>query len=390
MVLNLTKEDRVLRVINRQDVDYLPSHIMFSGKSRNVELSKAFRLESTNELEDYLENHLYFTMMRQDKPSACFDLKKEINQLHREGFCIPDWKNKVVYDNWGIGIKMRFGSFFVDFHPLQGKANQSVIKFMNKNLPAEVVFEKDLGKSVRRYKVPDINKIGNFSDWQKDLKKYSGKYLVCPSGYVGIYERSYLITGWEEFMTNILLKPSIIEELMDKVMYYKIEAAKKIIKYGFKVAHSGDDLGTQLGGFFSNKLFKKFFLPRLKKYWEVFNNAGIPVMLHSCGNIVQYIPDLIDIGLKILEPVQPVMDLKYLKREFGKDLIFFGGIDSQKLPFLKPLEVRDLTRDTIRILGKRGGLIISTSQEITNDVPIENIKILIETIKAEREIAINL
>ena len=185
-------------------------------------------------------------------------------------------------------------------------------------------------------------------------------------------------------MTNIVINSKAVEELMDKVQTIKYRLQKKIGELGFKIALTGDDMGTQKSGFFSLKMFRKFLLLRLKRQWEVFNDAGVPIMLHSCGNIIQYIPDLIDIGLKILEPVQPVMDLKYLKKEFGKDLIFFGGIDTQKLPHISPEEVRELSRSTIRTLWNGGGLIISTSQEIMNDVPIENIKALIETIKEER------
>lgn len=131
-------------------------------------------------------------------------------------------------------------------------------------------------------------------------------------------------------------------------------------------------------------MFRKYILPRLERIWKVFTDANIPILLHSCGNIIDYLPDLIDIGLKILEPTQPCMDLKYLKKEFGKDLIFFGGIDTQVLPYITPEETRKLTRDTVRILGKGGGYIMAPSQEIMNDVPIENIKALVETIREER------
>ena len=86
------------------------------------------------------------------------------------------------------------------------------------------------------------------------------------------------------------------------------------------------------GRIFSDSMFRKIILPRLKRQWDIFTAAGLPVMLHSCGDITHYIPDLINAGLKILEPCQPCMDLKYLKKEFSKDLIFYGGINTQTLP----------------------------------------------------------
>ncbi|GAH09138.1 unnamed protein product, partial [marine sediment metagenome] len=175
-------------------------------------------------------------------------------------------------------------------------------------------------------------------------------------------------------------------ELLEKITDYKVEVAKKKVELGAKVGHHGDDLGTNVGTFFSKAMFRKMLLPRLKRVFDVYNDANIPVWLHSCGNITDYIPDLIDIGLRILEPVQPVMDIKLLKKKFGKDLVFYGGIDTQNLlPYGSPEEVKTEARRTIRTLGKGGGLIMGTAQEIMHDVPIENIKALVETMREERE-----
>jgi uroporphyrinogen decarboxylase len=176
----------------------------------------------------------------------------------------------------------------------------------------------------------------------------------------------------------------LMDELLDKVVDYKVEVAKKTVELGFKVAHSGDDLGAQTGGIFSDRMFREVLLPRMKRHWSVFARAGLPIIFHSCGNITRYIPDLLEIGLSVLEPCQPVMDLKVLKREFGKDLIFMGGINTQVLPFITPEQTRELTRETIRTLGKNGGYIIGASREIMNDVPIANIQAMVETIKEER------
>lgn len=380
----LTKEERVLRVINRQEVDYLPSNIVFADRTRDEELCRLLGLSSSSELDDFLENHLYLTLTLQDKPLFYRDVKSEINRLHEMGFANPDWENKVVYDNWGMGIKVGAESFFACFHPLQGKATGKETKFMPSNVHTEVLFEKDIETAVRKWNPPDINQPHNFDDWESDIKNLTGDLLLWPSGYFGTYERAYAIMGWEEFMLNIASKPKVVEELLDKVTEYKVNFAKKVVEYGFKIAHHGDDFGTQTGPFFSKSTFKKIILPRLRRAWEIYTDAGLPIILHSCGNIIDFIPDLIDIGLKILEPVQPCMDLNFLKKEFGKDLIFFGGINTQVLPYISPKETKELTRNTIRILGKGGGYIIAPSQELMNDVPLENIKALIEVIKEER------
>lgn len=383
--MKLNKEERILRVIHRQEVDYLPSQITLADRTRDKEISDSLGLAGPHELDDYLENHLYLTLTLQDKPLFFRDVVDVINDLHEKDFCNPDWENNVVYDNWGMGIKVGAGSFFCSFHPLQGKTTESIAKFMPSHLPRESYMSKDIKTAVKNYSPPDINKPGNFSDWEKDLKEQSGKYLVWPSGYFGSYERSYAIMGWNEFMLNIAAEPKVVEELLDKVTDYKVEHAKKMVETGFKIAHHGDDLGTQCSGFFSKDTFEKIILPRLQREWEVFTDAGLPIMMHCCGNLIDFIPSLIDIGLTVLEPVQPCMDLAFLKKEYGKDLIFFGGIDTQVMPYITPEEVREMTRNTIRTLGKGGGMIIAPSQELMNDIPVENIKALVETIREERE-----
>ena len=384
MSIKISKPERVLRVINREEVDYLPSQIAFADRSRYKSISAAIGLKDENLLDDYLENHFHLTFTLQDKTMIYKDVFEEVEKLKKSGYAYPDWKNNVVYDDWGIGHTVGVGSFFISYHPLQQRTTPENLKFIPARLK-EAVLEKDLSNAVKKYSCPDPNAKGNFADWEEDIKKYSEEFLVWPSGYGGIYERSYHILGWEELMTQIALNPPIVETIMDKVMEYKIEIAKKTVQLGFKIAHSGDDFGTQTAGFFSDSMFKKVILPRLKQYWKIFLDANIPIMFHSCGNIVQYIPDLINIGLKILEPCQPCMDLNYLKREYGKDLIFYGGIDTQKLPYLTPEETKEMVKNTIHVLGKGGGYIIAAAQEIMNDVPIENIKAMVETIKEERE-----
>ena len=120
----------------------------------------------------------------------------------------------------------------------------------------------------------------------------------------------------------------------------------------------------------------------------MYKDAGWLMSMHSCGCITKFLPDLIEAGLNVLEPVQPCMDLPLIKKNYGKDLTFWGGIDTQQLlPFGSPEDVRREAGATIRLLGKGGGHIIAPSQEVMKDVPLANIVALLETIKAERATA---
>ena len=385
----MTKEERVLRVIKGEEVDYLPSQITFSDRTRDREISEALGLAGPDELEAYLENHICITLSYHDKPLFFRNDREEMERLKALGFCGTHWDAKRVYDAWGMGIEVGSDGFFACFHPLQKKAGPEVAQFMPPDVNAEVLYQ-DIEDAVANYNAPDITRDRIFEEMVRDLEEQSGEFLVMPSGYFGIYERAYALMGFQEFMLNLTLKPKAVHDLLEKITKYKVEYAKKVVEMGFKVAHHGDDLGTQVGTFFSKGMFREFVLPYLKEAWQPYNDAGIPIIMHSCGCLTDFIPDLLEIGLRVIEPVQPCMDLAYLKKEFGKDLVFWGGIETQEvLPFGTPEQVRELARATIRVLGKGGRHIIAPSQEVMNDVPIANVKALVETIVEERQTVLN-
>ena len=137
----------------------------------------------------------------------------------------------------------------------------------------------------------------------------------------------------------------------------------------------GDDYGTQKGPILNPAIWKKFIKPRLQKLVSYIRSRGIPVALHSCGNVTPLISDFIEIGISILNPVQPrAMDLKFLKKEFGDKLCFFGTIDTQQtLPHGTPRDVESEVRIRIKEMGYNGGLILAPSQDLLPDVPDDNI-----------------
>jgi len=187
---------------------------------------------------------------------------------------------------------------------------------------------------------------------------------------------------------TVVSEPKLAEELLEKITDYKIGVAKNFIKMKLDTGHVGDDLGTQNGPFVPPKVFQELLLPQYKRLFKVYKDAGWLMSMHSCGCITKFLPDLIEAGLNVLEPVQPCMDLPYIKKNYGKDLTFWGGIDTQQLlPFGTPADVRREAGATIRLLGKGGGHIIAPSQEVMKDVPLANIVALLETITAERATA---
>ena len=385
----MNKEERVLNVLNRKPVDFLPSQITFSDRTRDKEVSEALGLSGPEELDDYLENHIYFTYDNNDKHVFYRNDLEVMEDLQKRGFAGIDYNLGIVYDCYGMGLQMHNDGVWAIYGALKHdeKLNKSAMKYLPPSFNRDLL-SMNTEDAIKNYKTPDPEKDGTFNQMGEDLKKHSGDFLVIPSGYFGIFERAYALMGFEEFMIDLIDRRNMVEEFLEKLTDYRVEEAKKKVALGFKVGHAGDDFGTQVAPFFSEKMFVEVFKPKLARVFKVFKDAGLPVVMHSCGNITPYLPHLIDIGLDAWEPVQPCNDLEYIKKEYGQYLTFWGGIDTQRLPFMKPQEVKEMARYTIRTLGKGGGHIIAPAQEIMSDVPIENVKALVETIIEERKHAI--
>jgi uroporphyrinogen decarboxylase len=146
-----------------------------------------------------------------------------------------------------------------------------------------------------------------------------------------------------------------------------------------------DDYGTQRGLMMSPQMWRVFFAPHLETLADMAHNEGIKVFLHCCGSSREIIPDLIALGIDILNPIQPQakgMDPRDLKAHFGNRLCFHGGIDTQKtLPFGSVNDVKEEVIDRLTIFGKEGGYILAPVHTIEPDVPLENILALYEAAK---------
>ncbi len=377
--MGLTKAQRVLNQFERKEVDYLPSQITFSDRTRDKEISEALKLDSPEQLDDYLENHIVFTFEKNDVPLFFRNDEATMNQLEKDGYVRIDRKNNTAYDNWGMGILIGSDGFFSNYSPLEGnkEANAKAREF----LPDRVakLLDLPLEEAVKKYEAPDLNQAGIYEWLERDKNGVDGDLCVIPSGYFATYERSYAILGWANFMTEIAGNPKLISEMMEKITDYRIKLAKVKADLGYKIVHHGDDLGMQCSGFFSPAMFNELMMPQYKRLFAEYKKYGQYIFMHSCGKMIDYLPQLIDAGLDGWEPVQPCNDLRYIKKEYGKDLVFMGGIDTQGLPFMKPEEVKKMAKEAIEILGKGGGYIIAPAQEIMNDVPLENVVAILET-----------
>ncbi len=240
---------------------------------------------------------------------------------------------------------------------------------------ADAVTEKD----IMNYTLPDPEAQGRFDLAMQMMETYSEKSGVIGDVETMFFEMSWYLTGMEKFLTDLLTGAEYQALLMDRIMEYIIACGKKLILMGVDILWCGDDFGSQNGMLIDPDTFRNVFKPRIKYMFEEFRKirSDLKIAWHSCGAILPIIPDFIEVGLDILNPIQPLaqgMEPQYLKKTYGKDLVFFGGIDVQHLlPFGSPQMIKDEVRRRIDILGKEGGYIIAPAHNIQPDTSVENI-----------------
>ncbi len=233
--------------------------------------------------------------------------------------------------------------------------------------------------SLENYHFPDPAKIMQLDDIPGFIEKKKDKFIMGALGF-SLYERAWILRGMEPILADFLNNPSFVEELFERITEFNLVITRRLCQFPIDAFHFGDDWGQQHGLIFDPGLWRKFFKGRLKKLYNAVHDAGLPVSIHSCGDISTIIPDLIDIGVNMISPLQAeAMDFEYLKKEYGKDLAFWGGVSTQKtLPRGTPAEVRAEIRDRIRVLGEDGGYILAPSHELQGDIPLENMLAFID------------
>jgi len=191
------------------------------------------------------------------------------------------------------------------------------------------------------------------------------------------------IRGLEPFLSDLLLQPAMAECLLERIVHYYLEYNERVFAAAngtIDIFFMGDDMGTQTSLWVSPKLYRKFFKENFRRFNDLAHKHGMKTMYHTCGNVTKLVPDFIDCGLDVLQSLQPAaMDLAALKREYGQDLVFQGGIDIQQtMPNGSPVDVANEVQERARILGTGGGYIFGTAHNLLPDVPTENVVALFE------------
>jgi len=202
-------------------------------------------------------------------------------------------------------------------------------------------------------------------------------YLVT----MNFFERAWSLRGMENLLSDMILNEAFVQELFDRILDHHLRLLDIILDYGFESIYIGDDWGQQKGLIMGPPMWRKYIKPGMKRMFDEIKGRGKYVCLHSCGDLRDILPELVDMGLDIYNTIQPeIYDLKELKREYGKHITFYGGISTQQfLPYASAEEVRSHTNEVMRIMGRNGGYILAPTHAVTDDIPVENVLAMVET-----------
>jgi len=188
------------------------------------------------------------------------------------------------------------------------------------------------------------------------------------------------LMSMETLLLNMVFKPALVEAAAERISDFLYESVRRQLIAYEDVADCfcmWDDSATDADLFFPIEDWRRFYKPGMVRLFDLAKSHGKAVWYHCCGAMSKLLPDLIDMGMDVLEPCQlhlPGMAPERLKRDFGKHIVFYGGINTQQtLPLGSEEDVRKEVRQRVRILGSDGGYIVGTDHSVNKDVPPENV-----------------
>jgi len=220
------------------------------------------------------------------------------------------------------------------------------------------------------------------------LRAESDRAIMVVAG-CNLFEWGTFLRRLDNFLVDVLLEPERVESLLDALMEHHLATLAKICQHlgdVVDVIRFGDDLGTDQGPFLPPEAYRRIFKPRHRRLCEyVHGHSRMHTFIHSCGSIDQVLPDLIEAGIEIVNPVQTSsagMEPRRLKREFGRDVVFWGGgIDTRTvLNRGTPADVRRQALERLEIFSPGGGFVFNPVHNILPDVPPANVLALLDAV----------
>ena len=334
-----------------------------------------------------------------DRTAITFDAEKEVyTALHDH---LGTGSKEALFDRLNVDTWMILPKNFICPKSEEGK-NEKTATWGWKLVVAEYsggtydelsespLAGKDEIRDVKNYPWPDEDAL-DFSHMPAEAKEHEERAIIAPFAY-GSYFIATFVRGLEDLMIDFAIRKGyahyLIETITEKVLMF-LEKMLGDHGDGIDIVYMADDYCSQLAPLFSPDTFEEFVMPYLKKAVQITHKHNKKFLLHVCGAVRPLLPMIIDAGVDMLEPIQvraEGMDPEGLKRDFGKEICFYGGVDLQEVLCKgTPERVSDETKRLIDILGKDGGYIVGPGHTyIQIDAPLENILAMYETANSYR------
>ena len=277
-------------------------------------------------------------------------------------------------DSWGSGqLEVTPGYWFPGIHPLIDATTVEELE----NYP----YWPDMN---------DPSRVAHVADDARRLAAQNEYAIMATPWLLFPFERAHAMQGMEAFLLNMAMYPDFARALLEKIAgYCKVLMGRFLNELGDNVdiIKIGDDLGTQESLMISPQMYRDLLMPIHADFIDFIKaRTSAKIFFHSCGDVFPLIEDFIDIGVDILNPIQTssgkMSNLAALKKRFGRNIVFCGGIDSHRvLPYGSVEEVRQEVHRVIDLLGAGGGTMIGAVHTVMDDVPPENVLAMVDAVE---------
>jgi uroporphyrinogen decarboxylase len=230
--------------------------------------------------------------------------------------------------------------------------------------------------------LPDVDSLFA-ADWRRRaeafVQAHRDRFVVVGLGF-GLFERSWTLRGFEQALMDSVADPEFYDSLLERLAAHQLRILERLVELSVDGIMFSDDWGYQQGTLLGPASWRRFLKPRLKRMYALVHEAGKIALSHCCGSIVDVLPDVVEIGLDVLESVQPeAMDPYALKRLYGRQITFWGGLGSQStIQFGRPREIREEIARLCEHMGRGGGYILSPAKPLQPGTPVENAAAVVE------------
>jgi uroporphyrinogen decarboxylase len=335
----MTSRERVIRCLDKAATDRVPIFMWFHPQTK-IKLG-AYLGIAASAVDTILGNDVRQTWVNNN-----YAMEGVVHEADGDGHI----------DEWGIHWQKRYGFNQIVRHPLKGVSPEAVLRF--------------------RFPDPTVH------DFMKPMSAVTesseGYYLGCDVSPCG-FEMYWRLRGMEDALLDFATDPSLAREMVGRCVDWAILLSEEAIRrFPLDWLWTGDDVAAQNGMILHPDLWRSTIKPELQRIFSFAKRKGLRIAYHCCGALRPIIPDLIEMGMDVLNPVQagcPGMDPIELKREYGADIAFMGGVDTEHLlPHGTPEEVGRATGKLIGdMTGDGGGYILAASHTIPPETPIDNI-----------------